>query len=164
MLTVAVALMYLGAAFWAFSLFLTVAYEDELVETVAEDFPELSDQEVEQVQDRNQTNVPSNLVAIGLWIWMAIMNSQGKSWARITGTVFAGLNVAITALGFGMLAALGVTLPPVFWAPAVFGVVLSAVIVILMFQRPASDYYDVMSRKPVPTYGYGSYGGGYRSY
>jgi hypothetical protein len=154
-LTVAVALMYLGAAFGAFSLVFAAAYEDELVETVAEDFPELSDQEIEQVKDRNQTNVPSNLVAIGLWIWMAIMNSQGKSWARITGTVFAGLNVALTALGLAMLAALGVTLPPAFMALAIFGVVLSVVIVILMFQRSASDYYNVMSRKPVPTYGYG---------
>ena len=32
------------------------------------------------------------VVAIGLWLWMARANQAGRSYARITGTVFFGLN------------------------------------------------------------------------
>jgi hypothetical protein len=32
------------------------------------------------------------IIAIGLWLWMARANQAGRSWARITGTVFFGLN------------------------------------------------------------------------
>jgi hypothetical protein len=32
------------------------------------------------------------VIAIGLWLWMARANQAGRSWARITGTVFFGLN------------------------------------------------------------------------
>jgi hypothetical protein len=32
------------------------------------------------------------VIAIGLWIWMARANQAGRSYARITGTVFFGLN------------------------------------------------------------------------
>lgn len=33
------------------------------------------------------TTIIVGLIAIGLWIWMARMNSAGRSWARITATV-----------------------------------------------------------------------------
>jgi hypothetical protein len=32
------------------------------------------------------------VIAIGLWLWMARANQAGRSYARITGTVFFGLN------------------------------------------------------------------------
>jgi len=32
------------------------------------------------------------IIAIGLWLWMARANQAGHSYARITGTVFFGLN------------------------------------------------------------------------
>lgn len=34
------------------------------------------------------------LIALGLWIWMAVMNGKGRNWARVTGTVFGALSLA----------------------------------------------------------------------
>ncbi|HUY50441.1 MAG TPA: hypothetical protein VMV92_32835 [Streptosporangiaceae bacterium] len=31
------------------------------------------------------------LISIGLWLWMAMANKAGKNWARITSSVFFGL-------------------------------------------------------------------------
>ena len=39
------------------------------------------------------------VIAIGLWIWMARANQAGHSYARITGTVFFGLNTLFLFLG-----------------------------------------------------------------
>jgi hypothetical protein len=36
--------------------------------------------------------VIGTLIGIGLWIWMAFANRGGANWARITGTVFFGID------------------------------------------------------------------------
>lgn len=152
-LTVAVVLMYFGAAFWAFNALFNITRSDELKEMFAEEFPELTEEEIDRAVDRNASNAPVTLVGVGLWIWMAVMNGRGKKWARITGTVFGGINVALTLLGFAVLSSLGITMPAPEAFLSVTGVTLSIVIVILMFQRDASAYYDAMSRGPEPQYG-----------
>lgn len=38
------------------------------------------------------------VIAIGLWLWMARANQAGHSYARITGTVFFGLNTLFLLL------------------------------------------------------------------
>lgn len=35
--------------------------------------------------------VAAGLIGIALWLWMARMNLKGRSWARITGTIFLGI-------------------------------------------------------------------------
>jgi hypothetical protein len=40
------------------------------------------------------------LVGIGFWVWMALANKRGLSWARITATVFFGLNTLSLVAGF----------------------------------------------------------------
>ncbi len=37
------------------------------------------------------SGIPGALLGIGLWIWMAKANQAGKNWARITSTVFFGI-------------------------------------------------------------------------
>jgi hypothetical protein len=44
------------------------------------------------------TEVVVGLLGIGLWLWMAWANRAGKNWARITGTVFFGLNTLFLLL------------------------------------------------------------------
>jgi uncharacterized membrane protein len=39
------------------------------------------------------------LIGIGLWIWMAMANKRGGNWARITATVFFGLNTVSLLVG-----------------------------------------------------------------
>jgi hypothetical protein len=74
------------------------------------------------------------LIRIGLWIWMAFANREGKGWARITSTVFfgidslgviiglvaSGVNVANTAKISGLDTALTV----VTWAVGLGAIVL----------------------------------------
>jgi len=38
------------------------------------------------------------IIAIALWLWMARANQAGRNWARITGTVFFGLNTLFLLL------------------------------------------------------------------
>jgi hypothetical protein len=115
------------------------------------------------------------LVVIGavinalLWLWMAWKNSGGKSWARVLSTVFFGLfcvsalsSVARFSAGF-----LGVLVGSL----VIFAVGLA--VVILIWQREASQYYQAMKATDAfgrgqgwpPAGGYGSpYGAGQGGY
>lgn len=146
----AVNLMYLGAALAALSMLLGFTQIDELEEMIAEDNPSFSASEVDAAVTGAQVGlVVGGAIAVGLWIWMAIMNGKGKSWARIVGTVFAGINVVSTlfTLGLGRTPSLNVVL-------SIVSLGLAAVIVVLMFQPPSSRYYEMMSRPLSAPYGY----------
>jgi hypothetical protein len=39
------------------------------------------------------------LIEVGLWLWIAFASKAGKNYARITGTVFFGVNAASTLFG-----------------------------------------------------------------
>jgi hypothetical protein len=39
------------------------------------------------------------LIGVGLWLWMAWANKAGKNWARITATVFFGLDTLSVLAG-----------------------------------------------------------------
>lgn len=45
------------------------------------------------------------LVYVGLWLWMAFKNRAGRQWARITGTVFFGIQALLTVVGVATYAA-----------------------------------------------------------
>src|SRR5215471_14912088 len=38
------------------------------------------------------SGIPGAIIGVGLWIWMAKANQAGKNWARITSTVFFGID------------------------------------------------------------------------
>ncbi|MBR7831226.1 hypothetical protein KDK95_33275 [Actinospica sp. MGRD01-02] len=42
------------------------------------------------------------LLPAGLWFWMAHANKAGKSWARITGTVFFGVSCVLVLASFSV--------------------------------------------------------------
>jgi hypothetical protein len=153
-LRIAVSLMFVGAGLSLLGMIAGLAQVDEIEEIVVEDSPTLTADQVDAAVAVAQTVlVLSGLLGVGLWIWMAIMNGQGKSWARVTGTVFAGINLfsLLTNLAMGRT-------PPLAFAINVTSAVLAVVILILMYQRDASAYYDAMSRRPMP------HGYGYRPY
>jgi hypothetical protein len=97
----------------------------------------------------------------GLWLWMAWANKGGRSWARITATVFFGLLTA------GELALLIKSLTGEIFLTAGYSLLVSFFFVywlaglsavVLLWQRSSSDYYAaagnrskairVASRKP----------------
>jgi hypothetical protein len=78
------------------------------------------------------------LIAAGLWIWMARSNGAGKSWARITSTVFFAIATidAFAGLRGGVLAAGG--------GIRIYGFVvwiIGLAAIILLWQPASSNYF-----------------------
>jgi hypothetical protein len=76
------------------------------------------------------------LIGIGLWVWMGFMNRAGKNWARITGTVFFGLDtlfviIALASHTDGAAKVVGILI----WA-------IGLVTVILLWQRNNAAYFS----------------------
>ena len=94
--------------------------------------------------------VVSGVVALGLWIWMAIVNAKGRGWARIVATVFGALAIAS---GLGTLANLGAsTATGMQVAPGGGSIVLSAVnlvlavaLIVLLWVRPTNEYVNAVT-------------------
>ena len=121
----AVKLMYAGAAISLVSLIVSLTGVRGTKAAIRRARPSLT---VTQV---NQLNgfiiglaIISGLVGIGLWLWMARANGQGRNWARILSTVLFGL---ATLDLFGVFSqpktALGLVFPVLTWlvgAGAVF--------------------------------------------
>ena len=81
------------------------------------------------------------LLGAALWLWMAWANGNGKSWARIVGTVLGGLailsfvvNLANSPTGLGITSGL-------------ISLVLAAVILFLLWRPESSQFYASRSAK-----------------
>jgi hypothetical protein len=82
------------------------------------------------------------LVSIGLWLWMARMNEAGRTWARITASVFFGLWSLYTWSVLGELHG-GVTITATLIVSLILILALWVVGVATIFQlwRPSSTAY-----------------------
>lgn len=85
--------------------------------------------------------VVSDVVAVGLWIWMALANQAGKSWARITASVFLGIDTIFFALGIGRSGLLLSTVTSV----VIWLIGLAAVV--FLWRRESSEYFAASSAK-----------------
>ena len=75
------------------------------------------------------------VIAIGLWLWMARANQAGRSWARITGTVFFGLNTLFLVLSLARPhASLGLIFNLLVWLAG-----LGAVI--MLWRKESGEYF-----------------------
>lgn len=81
------------------------------------------------------------LITTGLWILMARTNRDGKSWARVLATILGVIAILIGLLGMlqGDLIGLVMNLALV---------VLSAWILVLLYRRESTEYYNARSRQP----------------
>jgi hypothetical protein len=88
----AVKLMYAGAAVSLISLIISLTEISGTKAAIRRARPSLT---VTQVNQLNSfiigLAIVSGLVGIGLWLWMARANGQGRNWARILSTVLFGL-------------------------------------------------------------------------
>jgi hypothetical protein len=84
----AVKLMYVGAAVSTVSLIISVADIGGVKTAIKKAKPSWTPAQVNQY-DRFLITVAivSGVIGIGLWLWMARANNQGKNWARIVSTV-----------------------------------------------------------------------------
>ena len=79
------------------------------------------------------------LIGIGLWVWMALANKAGKSWARITGSALSGLNTLFVLLSLiRPHASLGLVFSLLVWLAGVGAV-------ILLWRPESSQYFTAMS-------------------
>lgn len=88
----AVKLMYAGAVLSALSAIAGLLTTGRIRSTIEKAQPHLSHADLESAfRSALISIVVSGIIGILLWLWMAQMNKQGKSWARVVGTVFFGL-------------------------------------------------------------------------
>jgi len=88
----AVKLMYAGAAVSAVSLIISLADISGTKTAIRKARPNLTATQVSQLNTFIiSLAIVSGLIGIGLWLWMARANNQGKNWARIVSTVLFGL-------------------------------------------------------------------------
>jgi hypothetical protein len=93
--------MYAGAAVSAISLILTLATVGSLKTAIHNADPTLSATKLHSAEVAAVIVAGIfGLIGIALWLWMASANRAGKNWARITSTVFFGLETLSLLAGF----------------------------------------------------------------
>ena len=89
------------------------------------------------------TAVVFGLIGAGLWVWMAVMNGKGKSWARVLSTVFGALSI----LSF-LSTALQPTRTALTTIDSAVTAALAVVILVLIWRKECTAYYQARSAKP----------------
>jgi hypothetical protein len=133
----AVKLMYAGAVINALSLIISLATVGSLKSTLHKAAPSLTPSQLHSYEVFFVTiTVVSGVIGIGLWVWMARANQAGKSWARITGTVFFGIYTLLLLLGIARAGAAASTLVSILtW-------LIGLGTVILLWRRESSAYFS----------------------
>jgi hypothetical protein len=145
----AVKLMYAGAALSLLSVIASFFMLDTIKETIDESMREADANVSQSTIDAAYTvglvsTVVVGILAVGLWMWMAWKNGQGRSWARIVATCFGALNVLFTLVGFtqpGMTAVSAII--------SAVNMVLAVIILILLWRKESSSYYAAVSQSQV---------------
>ncbi|HET6686517.1 MAG TPA: hypothetical protein VFH02_08350 [Jiangellaceae bacterium] len=141
-LLTAVRLMYVGAALSAIFIIIELTQSDSLRDQIADNQPELSADELDAaVAVGTAVAVLVGLISVGLWIWMAVMNRKGRSWARVVATVLGGLNIVFTLISLTQSVGFGTIVNMV-------SIVLAAAILWLLYRPESSAYYAAMSGSP----------------
>ena len=136
----AVRLMYAGAVVSALSLIVGLVTVGSLRDSLHKAQPSLTTTELHNLQTVVIVgSIFIGLISIGLWIWMALMNKAGKSWARIIATVLFGLDTLFLLLGVARAgAAAGTLVSIVTW-------LIGLGAVIFLWRRDSSEYFTAVS-------------------
>jgi hypothetical protein len=88
----AVKLMYAGAVIAAVYTIISAVAVNVIKNEVKRSNPKLTTSQLNsEARELIIATIVLGVVFIGLWLWMAWANKQGKNWARITSAVFFGL-------------------------------------------------------------------------
>jgi hypothetical protein len=139
----AVKLMYAGAAVNIIGLIAGLATASHLKSAIKKAQPKLTPAQVTNTERSIITFIViSSLIGVGLWLWMAWANKNGKSWARILSSVFFGVATLNTAASFAQP---GDVLSRIFTV-AVWLAGLGAIM--LLWRPESSAYYRASSGSP----------------
>jgi hypothetical protein len=157
-------LMLAGAALQLLSGIAALGSVSKIRDTLRDQHPDYTSTQIDSaVRIGEAFAIILVLIGMGLWIWMAFANRAGKNWARITGTVFFGLDSLSLVIS---LAASGSNAMSTTKASP-FGVVVNILVwlaglaaVILLWNKQSSAYFS-----PPQQFGPGGPGGyGYPPY
>ena len=95
----AVRLMYAGAALSTVELIVGLTTIGSVKSAIKQAYPHYTASQVHSLEVASVViGVLVGLISIGLWLWMARASLAGRNYARITGTVFFGLNTLFLLL------------------------------------------------------------------
>jgi hypothetical protein len=145
------ALMFVGAGLTVLSAVVFFATTERYAEALAEasDFrSRISiDREVDQATGQELVRT---MLGVGLWIWMAVKNGQGRKWARVVATVFGVINVVGFALGGALLSGIDSSEMLEYMLPQLIlggiTVLLGVVILVHLHGAAASRFYEESTR------------------
>jgi hypothetical protein len=96
----AVKLMYAGAALSFIELVVGVATIGSVRRAIQKTYPHYTSTQIHRLEVADIViAVIVGVIAIGLWLWMARASATGHNYARITGSVFFGLNTLFLLVG-----------------------------------------------------------------
>jgi hypothetical protein len=96
----AVKLMYAGAALSLIELIIGLATIGAVRRAIVKAYPHYTSTQIHKLEVADIViAVIVGVIAIGLWLWMARASAGGHNYARITGTVFFGLNTLFLLIG-----------------------------------------------------------------
>jgi cytochrome bd-type quinol oxidase subunit 2 len=128
--------MYVGAVISGISLIVTLTTIGSLRTAIHKANPALSASKLHSAETvAIVLAIIVGLIGIALWIWMARANRAGKNWARITATVFFGLDT------LSLLAALRQAEPALSRTVTLLTWLVGLGAIILLWQRISSAYF-----------------------
>jgi hypothetical protein len=138
----AVKLMYAGAAVSAISLIVSLSTIGSLRNTIRSRDPSYTQTQIHSAEVVVVAfAVIVGLISVGLWVWMASANKAGKNWARITASVFFGLNtLGVLAIFRQAEPVLSRLITLVIW-------LVGLAAIIMLWRRASGEYFAAQQRR-----------------
>jgi hypothetical protein len=136
----AVRLMYAGAVVSALSLIVGLVTVGSLRDSLHKSQPKLTPNQLHELQTVVVVgSIFIGVLSIGLWIWMALMNKAGKSWARTVAAVLFVLYTLYLLFVVARTGALGSALVPILtW-------LLGLGAIIYLWRKDATAYFSLQA-------------------
>lgn len=141
-IALAVKLMWAGAALSVLSLLYSLttlgSLKDDVEAQLVKNDPNVEQSVIDAVYGVSIAfAIIFGLIGAVLWAWMAWKNGQGRSWARIVATSFAGLN--LLGLLYTLAAGSTDTLSAV---SSVVSALLGVIVLVFLWRKESSDFYQ----------------------
>lgn len=147
-------LMLAGAALQLLSGIAALGSVSKIRDTIRTQHPDYTSTQVDSaVRVGEAFAIVLVLIGMGLWIWMAFANRAGKNWARITGTVFFGLDSLSLVISLAVSGSSAMSTTKTSPFSVIVGIliwVVGLVAVILLWNKQSSPYFNQQQFGPGP--------------